>query len=414
VLLAHTIDEAIGFSRDMNSTMQYSSSQPGVLQPLTTHGVFTRWLNMERKFAFEKVDNLFMEEGISVWESEVGDSLTPRAAETFLALLLSVTERYKFLPDSTLRLHFLKLQIDLIEDFRVRLVQLARTEKKNPLSSNLCPILNTIEHLIVVLGNWAETPFFLQLQFSKNLVASTKRRQSEISTEELAMNDAAPPNEYGDQADTPPETNADSVDMDRTVFEESIEELSYLRENLIQEVVDSIFYSISARSIKYRTETKWFNLTDYEANGSVVSPFVCEMLQCLSFSLDAARRRVNTASFQNIWIQLARRMHTFLLEEVVLQNKFNLDGGRQLEFDVKKGFFPIFGEFTHSPQSYFPDLLDVLTLLTTPTGPLMLAFEGLKSSCATGAVNILTELGIRNLNRDRALRVMQNRIELHI
>ena len=27
---------------------------------------------MERKFAFEKVDNLFMEEGISVWESEVG------------------------------------------------------------------------------------------------------------------------------------------------------------------------------------------------------------------------------------------------------------------------------------------------------------------------------------------------------
>ena len=45
----------------------------------------------------------------------LGDSLTPRAAETFLALLLSVTERYKFLPDSTLRLHFLKLQIDLIE-----------------------------------------------------------------------------------------------------------------------------------------------------------------------------------------------------------------------------------------------------------------------------------------------------------
>ena len=37
-----------------------------------------------------------------------------------------------------------------------------------------------------------------------------------------------------------------------------------------------------------------------------------------------------------------------------------------------------------------------------------------QSSCATGAVNILTELGIRNLNRDRVLRVMQNRIELHI
>ena len=45
----------------------------------------------------------------------LGDSLTPRAAETFLALLLSVTERYKFLSDSHHRLEFLKLQLDLIE-----------------------------------------------------------------------------------------------------------------------------------------------------------------------------------------------------------------------------------------------------------------------------------------------------------
>ena len=45
----------------------------------------------------------------------IGDSLTPRAAETFLALLLSVTERYKFLSDSHHRLEFLKLQLDLIE-----------------------------------------------------------------------------------------------------------------------------------------------------------------------------------------------------------------------------------------------------------------------------------------------------------
>jgi hypothetical protein len=28
---------------------------------------------MERKFAFEKVDNLFMTEDNSVWESEIGE-----------------------------------------------------------------------------------------------------------------------------------------------------------------------------------------------------------------------------------------------------------------------------------------------------------------------------------------------------
>ncbi len=43
------------------------------------------------------------------------DSLTPRAAESFLALLLSVTERYKFLSATHHRQDFLQLQIDLIE-----------------------------------------------------------------------------------------------------------------------------------------------------------------------------------------------------------------------------------------------------------------------------------------------------------
>ena len=42
------------------------------------------------------------------------------------------------------------------------------------------------------------------------------------------------------------------------MFEESIEELEYLKENLINEVVDSIYYSITARSLKYRTEVKLF------------------------------------------------------------------------------------------------------------------------------------------------------------
>jgi len=43
-LFAHTIDEIIGFSREMSNLMKYSPSQPSVLQPLTCHAVFTRFL----------------------------------------------------------------------------------------------------------------------------------------------------------------------------------------------------------------------------------------------------------------------------------------------------------------------------------------------------------------------------------
>ena len=37
--------------------------------------------------------------------------------------------------------------------------------------------------------------------------------------------------------------------------------------------------------------------------------------------------------------------------------RFCLEGGKQLEFDIKTGIFPIFGEFTEHPESYFTDLL---------------------------------------------------------
>ena len=136
------------------------------------------------------------------------------------------------------------------KDFRVRLVQLARTEKKSPLSSNLCPILNTLEHLILVLGNWAETPFFLNLQFQKSNVKPG-------SGEDLEQGENTKPN---------PDSG-----MENTVFDDSVEELEYLRENLINEVVESIYYTITARSLKYRTEVRVLNHIFHNSMSHIIS-----------------------------------------------------------------------------------------------------------------------------------------------
>ena len=83
VLLAHTIDEAISVTRELISQLEYSSSHPSPLSPLTSAHVFSRWINMERKFAFEKLDNVLA--GDSAWQSEVGDNLVPTAAQSFLS-----------------------------------------------------------------------------------------------------------------------------------------------------------------------------------------------------------------------------------------------------------------------------------------------------------------------------------------
>ena len=42
---------------------------------------------MERKFAFEKVDTLFMEQGSSVWENEVGKQLCKKDFIPFYLIL---------------------------------------------------------------------------------------------------------------------------------------------------------------------------------------------------------------------------------------------------------------------------------------------------------------------------------------
>ena len=46
----------------------------------------------------------------------------------------------------------------------------------------------------------------------------------------------------------------DENDVDRTVFQSSIDELIYLKKQLIKEVVESIYYTVTARSVKYRSE----------------------------------------------------------------------------------------------------------------------------------------------------------------
>ena len=66
-----------------------------------------------------------------------------------------------------------------------------------------------------VLGNWAETLFFLQLQH---------------------------------------QLEADVTDMSTTVFEAKTEELTYFKQEMITEIVHHIFYAVKARSLKYRNE----------------------------------------------------------------------------------------------------------------------------------------------------------------
>jgi len=390
--LAHTIDEAISFAREMAGQLQYGRSQPSALRPLTDNpAVFNRWINMERKFAFEKLDLVIAGEG--AWEPEAGcEGLVPRAAQHFLAVLLAVTERYKFLALTQHRLQFLELQLQLLEDFRLRLVQLMSPEAESVcegvtslqrLTLRFCPILCTVEHLSSVLTTWGETPFFLQLA-----------SQKQAAEQELGQ-----------------DSEQESTSLSSTVFEETISKLEYVRKEMVGTLVSSILHSVREASEGYRTEVRWWSIREEEV--TEVQPQACSLIQVLVFQLSLVRAHVPPATFLRVWQPVARLLGTFLAEELVLANRWGRGGGRQLERDVSRGLLPVIGEFTTKPEAHFPVLMDCIKLLTASPAVLMLARDTIKEG-GLGAKNTLTDLNVSRLTLEQAMSVINARVDLNI
>lgn len=81
------------------------------------------------------------------------DLKIPKCADQFIRLLDAIRERYCNLPQPGHQLQFLNLQLELIENFRRRLVQL-HNSSTDILSTPMA--LNTINYLSSVLREWGE------------------------------------------------------------------------------------------------------------------------------------------------------------------------------------------------------------------------------------------------------------------
>ena len=68
------------------------------------------------------------------------------------------TERYKSLPSLPHRAEFVDLQLDLLEDFRLRIVQIKAAMTESPLDKYYIAILNAAEYISTVLREWTELP----------------------------------------------------------------------------------------------------------------------------------------------------------------------------------------------------------------------------------------------------------------
>ncbi|XP_015595516.1 RAD50-interacting protein 1 [Cephus cinctus] len=387
-LFAHLVDEALGFERELRESLFYPQNQPATVFVLTQAHIFVKWINMEKKYATEKMDAILNSE--TAWEMlsgpDVDDMKVTECAEAFLTLLMTITDRYNHLPQPGHRLQFLELQLELIDDWRVRLLQLLHEDYEDPLNSIMPRILNTLHYVSTVLIEWGTTVHFLQLHFFKKQFESV-----ESATDKVLM----------------PENAAEE---DGSVFEDAVALLQRLEKKLVNEISNSVTLEVKAKSRPYRTD-KWFAMqSDKEIASLSVTPSGCPMFQELAARLHALHETLALPLFNQAWRNLATQLDQYLLEEVVTVNQFNIGGSAQFQFDITRNLFSLFGLYTSKPESYFPLTREACILLNMLLGSAMLLLESLERDENT--TEVLEDIGIYRMSAETCITVLKNRTDI--
>ncbi|XP_076644100.1 RAD50 interactor 1 [Halictus rubicundus] len=391
VLFAHLVDEALGFERELRETLFYPPTQPATVFVLTQAHVFVKWINMEKKYATEKMDAILSSS--TAWDklsnSDTDDMKVTECADAFLTLLTTISDRYKHLPQPGHRLQFLELQLELIDDWRIRLLQLLHETNENPLISLTPCILNTLHYVATVLEEWGVTVHFLQLYFFKKQFEAVESATLEGSDIDKTIGD-----------------------VEGSVFDEAIALLRRLEKKLINEISDAVALDVKAKSRPYRTD-KWFAMQSTKEVVSLsVTPSGYSMFQELATQLNQLYNTLALPLFNQAWKNLALQFDQFLLEEVVLVNHFNTGGAEQVEYDITRNLFPLFGLYINKPESYFPLIKEACILLNILLGSAMLLLEAFNSNNETLQREILADIGVHKISPKLALKVLGTRTDI--
>ncbi|XP_012220909.1 RAD50-interacting protein 1 [Linepithema humile] len=390
-LFAHLVDEALGFERELRETLLYPQSQPATVFVLTQAHIFVKWINMEKKYATEKMDAILSSS--TAWERlagpDIDDMKVTECGDAFLTLLTTISDRYKHLPQPGHRLQFLELQLELVDDWRVRLLQLLHESYEDPLTSLMPHILNTLHYVATVLEEWGVTVHFLQLQFFKKQFEAVE-----------------------DATDRGNDVSESIGEMEGTVFDEAVVLLRRLETQLINEISDSVALDVKAKSRAYRTD-KWFAMQPSKEVASLsVTPSGCPMFQELATRLHILHNALARPLFDQAWKTLAAQFDQFLFEEVVLVNYFNSGGAEQLQYDILRNLFPLFGLYISNPELYFPLIKEACILLNILIGSAMLLQEELNGKDENASAEILADIGVHQMSPELALKVIATRTDI--
>ncbi|KAL4669591.1 hypothetical protein H8959_008145 [Pygathrix nigripes] len=400
-LFCHLVDEVLLFERELHSVHGYPGPFASCMHILSEETCFQRWLTVERKFALQKMDSMLSSEAAWVSQykdiTDVDEMKVPDCAETFMTLLLVITDRYKNLPTASRKLQFLELQKDLVDDFRIRLTQVMKEETRASLGFRYCAILNAVNYISTVLADWADNVFFLQLQQAALEVFAENNTLSKLQLGQLAS-------------------------MESSVFDDMINLLERLKHDMLTRQVDHVFREVKDAAKLYKKE-RWLSLPSQSEQAVMsLSSSACPLLLTLRDHLLQLEQQLCFSLFKIFWQMLVEKLDVYIYQEVstnrlslgcdnkdkhymnyylfqiILANHFNEGGAAQLQFDMTRNLFPLFSHYCKRPENYFKHIKEACIVLNLNVGSALLLKDVLQSTSgqlpATAALN---EVGIYKL-----------------
>lgn len=89
-----------------------------------------------------------------------------------------------------------------------------------------------------------------------------------------------------------------------------------------------------------------------------------------------------------------------------------MGGAEQLQYDIFRNLFPLFGLYINKPESYFPLIKEACILLNIMLGSAILLVEALNDDDEIIANEILADIGVYKMSPELALKVIGTRTDI--
>ncbi|XP_022164709.1 RAD50-interacting protein 1 [Myzus persicae] len=333
VVFSHIVDETLAFEHELRKVYSYPNDYPSVTEVLTQAHIFFKWINMERKYAHIKMDEIIQNKEqfkILVYDSQYCMTV---CADSFLTLLNTMSDRYSVLRQPRHKLQFLKLQTDLLEEFRQNIID-GEMESNEYLSEMLC----TLHYISYTLYNWGTNMHFLSLLNYKCELENEVRSRSESEFTEV-------------------------LETADTVFDDSIRLYNLGIDHLLNCLTENIMTKIKYISKQYKRDRWHIMETLIDENKYSITDSGWVMYETLTENLNTLNKSLPTSLFNKCWPIFATKMSTFLFNDILLANMFNRGGAQHLLCDVRYKLLPIFSKYTAKPTIYIERLLEACRVL---------------------------------------------------